>query len=339
MEKQPPPYCIQLEFTEGCNLACSFCGIASIRDNGANGPENIRGKNSHPYKFLRGYPGWNNWGTASVIANKIKQAVEEHKWNPRIEMAMHGEPTMNPEYRDIVALLRKTLPKTHLQMTTNGGGLLKGDLSQNINALMDAGLNVLLLDNYEGIKICDKVIATYKGPHPLLHYPMDKKANPHRRRKSTDHDIVVTQDISTASKGNHATVNNHAGSAYPKNDRAQGRRCAKVFREISVRWDGNIAICCNDWPGFYRCGSVFSGSSLEDIWQNGAFRAARKKLYHGQRDFGPCNGCDALSYRPGLLPDMKGKEEYEPPSQSDLNAIEHALSEGPYTFANTRPWG
>jgi MoaA/NifB/PqqE/SkfB family radical SAM enzyme len=331
MEKQPPPYCIQLELTEGCNLACSFCGIASIRENGAHGPEDIRGKNSHPYKFL-------HWGSALVLARKIQKAQKEHKWNPRIEMAMHGEPTMNPEYRDIVALLREHLPKTHLQMTTNGGGLLKGDLSSNINDLMDAGLNVLLLDNYEGIKICDKVIEVYKGPHPLLFYPQDKKANPHRRRKSTEHDIVVTQDIAVASRGNHATVNNHAGAAFPRNKRAEGKRCAKVFREMSIRWDGNVAICCNDWPGYYRCGSALRGTPLEELWQNDAFLAARKKLYHGQRNFGPCDGCDALSYRPGLLPDAKGQDEYGEPTEFDVRAIESALKEGPFTPAVARPW-
>ena len=42
--KQQPPFCIQIELTEGCNLACSFCGIAGIRDNKANGPDKIRGK-------------------------------------------------------------------------------------------------------------------------------------------------------------------------------------------------------------------------------------------------------------------------------------------------------
>jgi MoaA/NifB/PqqE/SkfB family radical SAM enzyme len=331
MEKQPPPYCIQLELTEGCNLACSFCGIANIRKNGANGPDDIRGKNSHPYKFL-------NWGAALVIAKAIKKAQQDHKWNPRIEMAMHGEPTMNPGYKDIVQVLRQHLPKTHLQMTTNGGGLLKGDLSQNINDLMEAGLNVLLLDNYEGIKICDRVRQTYTGPHPLFEYPLEKKANPHRRRKSTEHDIVVTQDILTASRGTHSMLNNHAGSAFPKNKRAENKRCAKVFREMSIRWDGNVAICCNDWPGHYRCGSALSCDSLEELWQSAPFLAARKKLYYGERDFGPCDGCDALSYRPGLLPDAKGKEKYDKSTEHDGEVIEHALSRGPFTLAVPRPW-
>ena len=331
MKNQSPPYCIQLELTEGCNLACSFCGIASIRDNGANGPKDIRGKNSHPYKFL-------SWRSAFVIAQKIAKAKEEYKWNPRIEMAMHGEPSMNPNYRSIVQTLRDQLPTTHLQMTTNGIGLLKGDLTQNIDSLMDAGLNVLLLDNYEGIKICDKVRERYEGVYPLFEYPLNKKANPHRRRKPTDHDIVITQDIAVASRGNHATLNNHAGAAFPRNKRAEGKRCAKVFREMSIRWDGNVAICCNDWPGRYRCGNALDCDSLEELWQSDPFRAARKKLYRGERDFGPCNGCDALSYRPGLLPDAKGKEEYGKPSGTDNRIIEHALSRGPFTSAVARPW-
>ena len=331
MESQPPPFCIQLELTEGCNLACSFCGIAHIRDNQANGPENIKGKNSHPYKFL-------TLEKAEKLAIKIKSAKDDYKWNPRIEMAMHGEPSMNPNYKEIVKVFREHLPTTHLQMTTNGGGLLKGSLNENINELLEAGINVLLLDNYEGIKICDKVRLRYKGPYPMYEYPRDKLANPHRRRKAKDHDIVITQDIEHASKGNHSTLNNHAGGSFPRNNKADGKRCAKVFREMSIRWDGNVAICCNDWPGFYRIGNVLALASLEELWQSQYFNAARKKLYHGERDFGPCQGCDALSYRPGLLPDLKGQESYERATQSDKRAIEIALKSGPYTSAIPRPW-
>ena len=45
---QDPPNAIQVEFVEGCNLACSFCGIQSIRENEADGPNNIHGKKSGP---------------------------------------------------------------------------------------------------------------------------------------------------------------------------------------------------------------------------------------------------------------------------------------------------
>ena len=111
---QDAPNALQIELTEGCNLACSFCGIQSIRTNGASGPENIHGKASSPYKFL-------SVKTMQTITDQLKKA----QWSPRIEFAMHGEPTMHPFYHEVIAHFRKELPRASLMMTSNGGGLLK----------------------------------------------------------------------------------------------------------------------------------------------------------------------------------------------------------------------
>ena len=86
---QDPPNSIQIELAEGCNLACSFCGIQSIRENGADGPDNTHGKASAPYKYL-------SIERAKSICARIKEAG----WNPRLEFAMHGEPTMHPFFND-----------------------------------------------------------------------------------------------------------------------------------------------------------------------------------------------------------------------------------------------
>tara|TARA_R110000824_G_scaffold106188_4_gene250886 strand:- start:6713 stop:7717 length:1005 start_codon:yes stop_codon:yes gene_type:complete len=329
---QEPPFCIQFELTEGCNLACSFCGIQGIRENKANGPDGITGNNSRPYKFM-------TVENAESFSISLKNAhTEGRKWNPRIEMAMHGEPTMNPDYIDIVRVLRNNLPNTHLMITSNGGGLLgSAGVTENINQLMKAGLNVLLLDNYDSVNIVPKVKQYYTGPYPIYDYPLVKSANPHRRRKPTDHDIVVVDDISNATSGNHASLNNHCGSAFPINDDAAGRRCGKPFREMSIRWDGNVAGCCNDWRGSYRVGNIFE-SDLNALWQSAAFNAMRAKLYHGDRDFGPCAGCDALTYRPGLLPDHKGQQEWPKATAADEKAIGVALQRPPYTTPVKRPW-
>ena len=66
--------------------------------------------------------------------------------------------------------------------------------------------------------------------------------------------------------------------------------------------------------------------------------AARVKLYHGQRDFGPCNGCDARSYRTGLLPDKFGKVSLPLPTKEVEEDLKAALSAGPYTQPVKRPW-
>jgi hypothetical protein len=327
--KQEPPNCIQVEMTEGCNLGCFFCGLQSIRDNGADAVQKISGKAS-PFKFMTMH-------VAQMVAVQIHHAIKEHGWNPRIEFAMHGEPTMNPDYIRIIETFRKILPKQSLMMTSNGGGLLKGGISNNINTLMEVGLNVLLLDNYEGVRIVDKVRTNYNGPHPVYDYPADHRANPHKRRKPTDHDVVVVADITTAGDGNHATLNNHSGGAGPLNDKAAGKRCAKPFREMSVRWNGNVAMCCNDWPGVFKIGNIVD-TAAEDLWQSAGFMAARRALLHGNRDLAPCKGCDATSYRPGLLPDRMGKLTLPAPDEQVWETWREHTAGDPYTARVARPW-
>ena len=100
---------------------------------------------------------------------------------------------------------------------------------------------------------------------------------------------------------------------------------------MSIRWDGNIAICCNDWVGEYKCGNIMK-QPLDEIWQNEAFYSARQKLYYGMRDFGPCKGCDNTTLRNGLLPDRMGKKTLPGPDEYTDKHIEKALEGRPYTI-------
>lgn len=325
--KQDAPFAVQIELAEGCNLRCPFCGL--------NG---IRGKENN-FKFM----------TPETLKSLITQIVKAD-WNPRLEFAMHGEPTMHPDYHKMIYIARTTAPKLQIMLTSNGGGLLKKPgASQNIVDLFESGLNVLALDDYDGIKIVDKIINSLSvdtafvaytevyGDIQIYDYPKEAKGNPHMRRKLREKVITVIKDISIAQKGTHSTLNNHAGAAAPKNDKQAGKRCAKPFRELSVRWDGSVAICCNDWRGVYKCGNVVKDGLL-NVWHGAAMTAARNKLYHGQRDFGACDGCDAKSYRAGLLPDKLGKVKLPKPSPKDLEAIAVAAKGKSYTVPVLRPW-
>ena len=304
--RQQPPYAIQVELTEGCNLFCNFCGLQGIRP----GP-------NRDLKFM-----------TPELAARLASLIAESGWRSRIEFAMHGEPTMNPNWLEIIGQFRRALPRQNLMMLSNGGGLLGGDVEAKIATALKS-LNVLAVDAYESVGIARKIQGSLDRTS-WRWYPDDGEANPHRRRKPSEpHELVFVRDISQSTKGNHATLNNHAGSAFALNDRAAGKRCAKGFRELSIRWDGQVAICCNDWRGQYRVGAVADAPSLEDIWQHPAFDAARHKLIRGERDFGPCHGCDALSYRPGLLPDTSGKHKLGPVTDQHRDAIATALAGPP----------
>lgn len=332
--KQEPPFCIQVELTEGCNLYCDFCGL-----------QGIRGKKFKSYKFL-----------TIATAKKLAKQIADAGWNARIEFAMHGEPTMNLYMLDIISIFRQALPNNQLMMTSNGGGLLR-DPQVMIESLFNCGLNVLALDSYESVKIVPKIedklyivdeVPVEDGEKPVTYsmnsdkfkvyrYPEDKDASPHKRWPKGTKALIIVKDISVAVNGVHATLNNHCGAGAPLNNKAAGKRCAKPFREISVRWNGAVALCCNDWRGVYKCGNV-TKDSIEAIWQGAQFSAARKFLYHGLRVFPPCQGCDALSYRVGFLPDKKGQVSLPKPTTKDKRMVSHATSGRPYTKAVKREW-
>lgn len=315
--QQAPPYAIQVELTEGCNLACSFCGI--------NG---IRAKPGQVYKYM----------TEETLVSLVTQ-IRDLGWNPRLEFAMHGEPTMHPNYISMVQRVYEIHPKLHVMMTTNGGGIVRGDIEGNIKGLFRAGLNILALDDYDGIKIIGKI-----RPHLDLvcddlgikwyEYPRDPDGNPHRRGGNPF--VSIIEDISKVHAGTHSRLNNHCGAAGPLDESMATKRCAKPFREMSVRWDGNVAICCEDWRGQYKCGNILDG--LLKTWLSEEFEAARRKLILGERDFGSCQGCNARSYRTGLLPDKYGQDSLDPPDEESNLVLSRAFAGPAYTNRVARPW-
>lgn len=324
MYKQDPPFCVQVELSEGCNLRCPFCGINGIRDK------------ERTYKFM-------TLKTAYAIASQMAALG----WNCRVEFAMHGEPTMNPQAAEIVAIFREHLPKASILMLSNGGGLVE-DPARAIGRLFAAGVNTLCIEEYQNIKLVPKIIEKVKplcSPYTsnAVHlatfytYPDQVEGNPHSRQKPSARRLIHVRPIDVSTKGNHATLNNHAGSGAPKNDNAMGKACAKPFRELSFRWDGSTAVCCNDWRGELPTGSIHK-EGLEGIWHGKTMQEARKRLVLGLRDFGPCQGCDALSYRTGLLPDKLGKATMPRPNAAGLRYLQEQTKGKPLTKPVKREW-
>lgn len=317
---QEAPFSVQVEFSEGCNLYCSFCGLQGIRE-----------KNAKNYKFMEE-------NTVRSLAQQMKDAG----WTSRIEIAMHGEPTMNPAFVDYVRVIRSYLPKNQIMITSNGGGLLR-NTEELVLSLFDAGLNILALDDYEAVRIIDKVrdkepaIRQRNPKIEFYEYPRDQAGNPHRRGPVSRKMVSYLRDPTVATNGTHATITNHAGAAFPKDYSKAGKRCHRPFRELAVRWDGSVAVCCNDWRGEYNCGNIVE-QGLMGVWHGIAMDAARRKLYAGQRDFGPCHGCNAVSYRAGFLPDKSGKDSLPAPDEGTQAVIDRVLSAPPLTTPVKRPW-
>jgi len=244
----------------------------------------------------------------------------------------------------MIRIFRKRLPKSQLMMTSNGGGLLKppGVVDNLRNLFLWGGLNVFAFDAYDYVKIKDKVDAALKGAKGLefeVHrYPKESEFSPHNRYGHKAKLFIRIKDISKATKGTHSNLNNHCGAGSEPIEVPLMEKCAKPFRELSVRWDGNVAISCNDWRGIYKCGNIVT-DGLEEVWNGKAFMSARRFLIRGDRAaLRPCNVCDAKSYRIGLLPDKFGKKKMREPNAVDRENVRKACGGNPYTEPVHRPW-
>jgi hypothetical protein len=316
---QQPPFSVRVELTEGCNLRCHFCGIQGIRE-----------KAGGHYHFM-----------SEETITSIFTQIRDLRWNPRVEFTMHGEPTMHPRYKEMIQIAYEICPKVQLMLTTNGAGIVRDPGPKaNIGQLFrSSGLNILALDDYEGVKLISKI-----RPHldevcreldiPWYEYPENPEGNPHRRPKGAF--VTVIQDLSVSTRGTHSYISNQSSSSAPPSNSMAGRRCHRPFREIAFRWDGNVALCCDDWRGKYRCGHIDEG--LLNIWHSEAFDAARRKLIRGERDFGPCDGCTSKTLRAGMLPDKFGKDQLPLPDEETAAIIQRSLEKGPLTTPVLRQW-
>ncbi len=307
--QQDAPYSVKIEFVEGCPLRCPFCAMNAIREPKDNN-----------YKFMD-----------MAVIDRIGEEIAKAGWNSRFEFTMRGEPTMHPELTRMVARLHAHTPKQYKMLLTNGHGLVK-QTQKTIQALFEAGVTTIGVDDYQGIAWADKVRKVMAKREQILavhEYPADGPiANPHQRRKNKR--LVFIAPIDLATGGTHASLNNQCGSAAPLNTNAVGQRCARPFREMVFRYDGEVVLCCNDWLGELRIGNIMD-NSIEELWRHPAMTAMRKYLYHGMRAWRPCEGCDSRSYRVGLLPDPKGKVTLAKPSSKDRAALRAALAKGPMT--------
>jgi len=270
-----------------------------------------------------------------ATAQKIAESIAAAGWNSRIEFNMHGEPSLNPDKDEIVSIFRAALPKASMLMLTNGHGFVK-DAAAQINAIFQAGLNTIGMSDYRHAgsttvaDVLDQVLAGETAIDVRL-YPDEKIANPHKRRRPNDHTLVIIDDITKAKRGTHSYLSNHCGCGAPPNEKMAGKRCVLPFRELSIRWDGNVAICCNDFRGVLKIGNV-AKEGVQKIWDSPIFAAARRKLYWGQRDISVCKGCDAKQPRIGLV------QRTRKPLPGDDKILRLASRGKPYTAAVKLSW-
>lgn len=300
------PNSINIETVQGCNRRCHFCGTMGME------------KKIHLASIK----------TITHTANLIKGA----NLNCQIRLAGHGEPTLHPDLPKIIKILRATLPTTPISMFTNGTVIERKP--ELIDVYFSCGLNNLIVDEYSDHLVgqfieTDQTCAKYNIVRQGSGTPMFNKDYKSKR-------ICIMPPIDMDGNTINRKLCNHMGAGLPPLKIALQKKCSVIFRELTVRWDGKIAICCNDFRGYYPVTNINDCVLFEHAWFHPRFESARKYLILGDRSFFPCNVCDVLPNRPAFLPDWKGKVVLDKPSATDREIVTKRYE--PCSVIEKREW-
>lgn len=295
------PNVVQIELVQGCNRRCSFCGTQGFE---------------HKLSFIK----------KSVLKREC-ELIAESGYDPRIVLAGHGENTLHPHLYECLSIIREALPKVWIQILSNGYSVRKDP--ENICKMFDAGINGVTLDEYSDNKFdsddLTRLVKAYgertgkniycvrMGPGVPLFAPKSSKNYRFTLIPAIDEEqVTVSRKLVT-----------HCGAGMKPNRDCEDKRCTRIFRELSFRWDGWTAMCCNDFRGQYPVINCMDPevTCFDDIWRHPRYEAARRILYHDRRTFFPCSACNCIPIRSGLLPDHLGKEEMEKPTEKDYKIV------------------
>lgn len=202
------------------------------------------------------------------VFKKIIQQLADINYSGKLALFSNNEPFLDSDILERHKYTRKKLPNARMHLFTNGT-LLTVERFKELMLYLDE----LIIDNYQQdlklIKPCQE-IAEYCEWHPEL------------KKKVT---IVLRKP--------HEILSTRGGDAPNRKDMiSYGKeRCILPYKQLIIRPDGKVSLCCNDPLGKNTLGDLTKESILE-VWNGQKFRIVREALYRGRENWKHCTYCD-----------------------------------------------
>lgn len=204
------------------------------------------------------------------LFEKIISQLAEINYGGKIALYSNNEPFLDSAIVDKYKYTREKLPKARLFIFTNGT-LLTIEKFQEIIKYLDE----MIIDNYHQelklIRPCEEIVK-YCKEHPEL------------KNKVT---IVLRKP--------HEILTSRGGDAPNRKEiiSYEYAKCVLPFKQLIIRPDGKVSLCCNDPLGKETLGDL-SKESILDVWYGEQFQAIRDALYKGRGSLGHCKWCDTF---------------------------------------------
>ena len=197
--------------------------------------------------------------------------LAEINYAGRLALFSNNEPFLDPDILKRHKYAREKLPKARMHLFTNGT-LLTIDRFKELILYLDE----LIIDNYQQdlklIKPCQEIVS-YCEEHPELNSKVT---------------IVLRKPKEILSSRGGSAPNRKDIISYKKD------RCVLPYKQLIIRPDGKVSLCCSDALGQNTLGDLTKDSIME-VWDGQEFKAVRRALYEGRENWKYCQYCDFFS--------------------------------------------
>lgn len=205
------------------------------------------------------------------LFKKIVDELSELDYSGRLALFSNNEPLLDEKIIERHQYARMRLPKARMHLFSNGT-LMTIEIFKELMKYLDE----LIIDNYQQelklIKPCADIAGFCED-------------NPDYKKRVT---IVLRKpnEILTTRGGNAPNRKEIVSYA--------NASCSLPYKQLIIRPDGKVSLCCNDALGEYTLADLNSESILE-AWNSEKFVSIRDKLYNGRVNLKLCKNCDTFN--------------------------------------------
>ena len=256
----PMPSVVEISGSGMCNRKCVFCPRSDPDYN-------------HVNEFI----------SPKLVDNLTKQ-LSSFDYDNLILFSGFVEPLLDKNIYNLLKIVKKNLPKSNIEIITNGDVLNKKRLLK----LYESGLTCLLVSVYDGKEAEDKLLKLMKDAGLKDHqYKLRKRYLPEKEGFG----------ISMSNRGGMMA---NAAYAIKNPETSLKRPCFYPNYIFFMDYNGDVIICNHDWGKKMIIGNMLE-KSFKEIWLDEKWIKARKDLYDGNRDFLPCKNCLVDGLRMGSM--------------------------------------
>lgn len=225
-------YEIVLTICDECNRKCSFC------------PRGCGYKTPYKNPFMK----------KELLSKLCTELGKEY--TGLFSLSGFGEPTLHPEFQDMIKVIQKLCPKSKIMVITNG------DYIDRLIGLKDVFVEFSMYEQFSGDKL-------------------NKIKN-----------LGLEYKIKDIEHKNKKYFNNRGGNVGLKVSEPLHQCCNLPFYKMSIDSQGNVLSCCSDWGRENILGNI-NEDNVYTIWNNSKYKELRNNLIMGNRNKCTlCSKCD-----------------------------------------------